>query len=54
MVRGGGLVRVSVVTDVPGADIPEPTDPGVHLRTVRSEERLWVEAAYAVRPVALR
>ncbi|MEV7867567.1 hypothetical protein AB0P17_16005 [Streptomyces sp. NPDC088124] len=48
VVRGGGLVRVSVVTDCPATaptEIPEPTEPGVRVRTVRSEGRLLVEAS---------
>lgn len=49
VVRGGGLVRVSVVTDVPGTEIPDPAEQGVHVRTVRREGRLWVESACAVR-----
>ncbi|MFJ5222054.1 hypothetical protein [Streptomyces sp. NPDC088400] len=48
VVRGGGLVRVSVVTDAPGTDIPEPAEPGIRVRTVRSEGRLLVEASYAL------
>ncbi|PKV89974.1 hypothetical protein [Streptomyces sp. TLI_146] len=49
VVRGGGLVRVSVVTDVPETVVPTPAEHGVHVRTVRKDGRLWVEAAYAVR-----
>ncbi|PVE12812.1 hypothetical protein Y717_27640 [Streptomyces scopuliridis RB72] len=48
VVRGGGQVRVSVVTDAPGTDIPEPTERGVRVRTVHSEGRLLVEASYTL------
>ncbi|MFI6700708.1 hypothetical protein ACIBJC_17345 [Streptomyces sp. NPDC050509] len=48
VVRGGGLVRVSVVTDGPAsalAEIPEFAERGVRVRTVRSEGLLLVEAS---------
>ncbi|MCL7381616.1 hypothetical protein [Streptomyces sp. 35G-GA-8] len=48
VVRGGGQVRVSVVTDAPETDIPEPTERGVRVRTVHSEGRLLVEASYTL------
>ncbi|MEV6425375.1 hypothetical protein [Streptomyces sp. NPDC051662] len=49
VVRGGGQVRVSVVTDAPETDIPEPTERGIRVRTVHSEGRLLVEASYTLR-----
>ncbi|MFE4055125.1 hypothetical protein ACFXP3_02255 [Streptomyces sp. NPDC059096] len=51
VVRSGGLVRVSVVTDSPRTtltaltEIPEPAERGVRVRTVRSEGRLLVEVS---------
>ncbi|MFJ1579374.1 hypothetical protein [Streptomyces sp. NPDC088182] len=48
VVRGGGQVRVSVVTDTPETDIPEPTERGIRVRTVHSEGRLLVEASYTL------
>ncbi|MFJ9028117.1 hypothetical protein ACIRQP_06260 [Streptomyces sp. NPDC102274] len=48
VVRGGGQVRVSVVTDAPQTDIPEPTERGIRVRTVHSEGRLLVEASYTL------
>ncbi|MFH8982101.1 hypothetical protein [Streptomyces varsoviensis] len=48
VIRGGGRVRVSVVTDAPRTDIPLSGEPGIHVRTLRGEGRLWVEAACAV------
>ncbi|MFJ2557435.1 MULTISPECIES: hypothetical protein [unclassified Streptomyces] len=48
VVRGGGLVRVSVVTDSPLTaltEIPETAEHGVRVRTVRSEGLLLVEAS---------
>ncbi|MEV0259899.1 hypothetical protein AB0I49_00935 [Streptomyces sp. NPDC050617] len=49
VVRGGGRVRVSVVTDAPRTDIPAASAGlGIQVRTVQSEGRLWVEAACAV------
>lgn len=48
VVRGGGQVRVSVVTDAPATDIPEPTERGIRVRTVHSEGRLLVEASYTL------
>ncbi|MEV7087049.1 hypothetical protein AB0O07_14275 [Streptomyces sp. NPDC093085] len=62
VIRGGGLIRVSVVTDAPGTEIPGATEGGdgnggdggegagaaVRVRTVRSEGRLRVEASCTV------
>ncbi|MDG5803796.1 hypothetical protein P9869_14160 [Streptomyces ossamyceticus] len=46
VVRGGGQVRVSVVTDAPGTEIPQRGEHGVKVRTLRGEGRLWTEATY--------
>ncbi|MFJ1730838.1 hypothetical protein [Streptomyces sp. NPDC088254] len=46
VVRVGGVVRVSVVTDAPGTHIPQQGGHGVEVRTLRRDGRLWTEAAY--------
>lgn len=45
VVRGGGRVRVGVVIDVPEAPLPEVTTPGVRMRVLPGEGRLWVETS---------
>ncbi|MFI2435641.1 hypothetical protein [Streptomyces sp. NPDC018693] len=46
VVRGGGMIRVSVVTDAPDAEIPRQGAHGVEIRTLRRDGRLWTEATY--------
>ncbi|MDJ1131104.1 hypothetical protein [Streptomyces iconiensis] len=48
VVRGGGAVRVGVVTDAPDTRIPWPTLRGLRVRTVRGEGRLWTEISCPV------
>ncbi|WP_216206305.1 hypothetical protein [Amycolatopsis aidingensis] len=44
----GDRVRVSVVTDRPGAEPPRPAHPEVRLHTLADDTRFWVEASCAV------